>query len=116
MNPMALAAVVLVGVMAINLAVMHIGETWRIRPIFFSVQAVNAALVLGILFVGVPGFNDSWIARFGLAGVFVYRFVWNHLQRRMFLTAEENESVGDERERLRLLIDDDQAPPREEEP
>lgn len=65
------------GVILANQLVMRFGGAEN-RVLYVSMQSLNVAMAVCIAIVGVPGLERSPGSRFALAGVFVFRTVWNH--------------------------------------
>lgn len=106
MDPRALAISVVFGLMVVNQIVTRT-TLFEQRPIYLALQASNAGLALWIAILGFPGFDHTPIYRFALAGVFVFRFVWNHYEWAAQGATERREAIEAERERLRAGTEDD---------
>lgn len=99
MSPQAAAVAVIFLVIVANQLVMR-SNSWERRPVYLALQALNAALAVGIAVAGVPGFEHAPLYRYALAGVFVFRLVWNHFQVQSALQEARREELEAERERL----------------
>jgi hypothetical protein len=99
------------GVLVANHAVMRFTSLWRVRPLYLALQTANLVSAGAILWYGLPGFESWPVARFLVAGVFVFRFAMNEFDRANALRDDRPVDPAFERERLRRQIaesDDDE--------
>lgn len=116
MTPASLAVGAIFGVILANQLVMRFGGAAN-RVLYVSMQSLNVAMAVCIAVVGVPGLERSPGSRFALAGVFVFRAVWNHHE--VTTAHREAHRIAMEAERdeiLAKLHGDEEADPEEEAP
>lgn len=107
MSGQAVAFAVIFGALLGNQAIMRTA-VWHRRPVFLAMQAVNAALAVGIALYGVPGFESAPGYRAALCLVFVFRLVWNGFEARNLAHEAHREALDAERERLLAQIHRDE--------
>lgn len=83
--------------MAVNQLVMRVGGLKARASVFYALQILNLVVGTGLLWFGMPGFEE-WPAVGWMIGLLLFfRVVQNNISRAQWLRDEAEESDHDER-------------------
>jgi hypothetical protein len=104
MNPLSQVAFGLVVLIFVNQVVMRFTNLWRRSWLFWTLQAINAAVGVSIMVFGLPLIQER-TATLVVGGLFMLRIVFNISQWVNLWTEEREKAREEEYQRLQAEIE-----------
>jgi hypothetical protein len=100
----AVPLLIVVGVLAANQVVMRVGALRSRAAVFWSVQALNAAVGAGLIWFGLPGFEHLTVIGWVIGLLFFLKVMQNNQARARFLQAELDEGKQGKAAQIRRAL------------